>query len=113
MLTNSVASIFCLGALIKYVEQGRVLETQADAPYNVREQLYAERTSDWAKKKKSAENATMGSICSPINKTVLPVGSSYQSIHPPANLAIPTGPGCTESIMVDGLLVVIVDEYTE
>lgn len=71
------------------------------------------RTSDWTKKKKAAENSTMGSMCPPINITVLPAGSSQQSIHPPANDAMPTGPDCTESIMVDGLLDVAVDEYTE
>lgn len=55
----------------------------------------------------------MGSIYPPINITVLLAGLSQQSIHPPTNDAILTGPGCTESIMVDGLLDVAVDEYTE
>ncbi|CAG8254824.1 unnamed protein product [Penicillium salamii] len=102
-----------LKALVKYVEQGGVLETHADIPDSVREQLYAEDNQRLDKKKKAAENSTMGSMCPPINITVLPAGSSQQSIHPPANDAMPTGPGCTESIMVDGLLDVAVDEYTE
>jgi hypothetical protein len=52
-------------------------------------------------------------MCPPINITVLPTGLSQQSIYTSANNAIPTGPGCTESIMVDGLLNVAVDEYTK
>ncbi|KAI3290537.1 hypothetical protein DTO002I6_6460 [Penicillium roqueforti] len=102
-----------LKALVKYVEQGGVLETYAGVPDSVREQLYAEENQRLDKKKKAAENSTMGSMCSPINITILPAGSSQQSIHPPTNDAILTGPGCTESIMVDGLLDVAVDEYTE
>ncbi|CAG8885997.1 unnamed protein product [Penicillium salamii] len=85
-----------LKALVKYVEQALCRGQPATG-----------------QKKKAAENSTMGSMCPPINITVLPAGSSQQSIHPPANDAMPTGPGCTESIMVDGLLDVAVDEYTE
>ncbi|KAJ5419469.1 uncharacterized protein N7487_003019 [Penicillium crustosum] len=55
----------------------------------------------------------MGSMCPPININVLPAGSPQQSIHPPANDAIPTAPDCTEFIMVDGLLDIAVEEYTE
>jgi hypothetical protein len=102
-----------LKALVKYVEQGGVLETHADVPDSVREQLYAEENQRLDKKKKAADNSTMGSMCPPINITVLPAGSSQQSTHPPANDAMPTGPGCTDSIIVDGLLDVAVDEYTE
>ncbi|KAJ5039138.1 hypothetical protein NUH16_008919 [Penicillium rubens] len=82
-----------LKVLIKYVEQGGVLETHADVPDSVREQLYAEENQRLDKKKKPAENATMGSMCPPININVLPAGTSQQSIHPPANDAMPTGPG--------------------
>ncbi|KAI1837959.1 hypothetical protein DTO006G1_3946 [Penicillium roqueforti] len=92
---------------------GGVLETYAGVPDSVREQLYAEENQRLDKKKKAAENSTMGSIYPPINITVLLAGLSQQSIHPPTNDAILTGPGCTESIMVDGLLDVAVDEYTE
>lgn len=102
-----------LKALVKYVEQGGVLQTHADVPDSVREQLYAEENQRLDKKKKAAENSTMGSMCPPINITILPAGSSQQSVHPPANDAMPTGPGCTESIMVDGLLDVAVDGYTK
>lgn len=71
------------------------------------------RTSDWTKKEKAAETSTTGSMCPPINITVLPAGSSQESIQPPANDAMPTGPGCTESIIIDSLIDVAVDEYTE
>lgn len=102
-----------LKALIKYVEQGGVLETHADVPDSVREQLYNEENLRLDKKKKPAENSAMGSMCPPININVLPAGSPPQSKHPPANDAMPTEPGCTESIIVDGLLDVAVEEYTE
>ncbi|KAJ5737280.1 uncharacterized protein N7483_002405 [Penicillium malachiteum] len=102
-----------LKALVKYVEQGGVLETHADVPDSVREQLYAEENQRLDKKKKAAENSTTGPVCPPININVLPAGSSQQSIQPPSNNAMPTGTGCTESIIIDGLLDVAVDEYTE
>ena len=102
-----------LKALVKYVEQGGVLETHADVPDSVREQLYAEENQLLDKKKKAAENSTTGSVCPPININVLPAGSSQQSIQPPATDAMATGPGCTESIIIDGLLDVAVDKYTE
>lgn len=102
-----------LKALVKYVEKGGVLETHDDVPDSVREQLYAEENQRLDKKKKAAENSTTGSVCPPININVLPAGSSQQSIKPPANDAMASGPGCTKSIIIDGLLDVAVDEYTE
>lgn len=56
-----------LKALIKYVEQGGVLETHDDVPDSVREQLYAEGNQRLDKKKKAADNSTTGSMCPPIN----------------------------------------------
>ncbi|KAF9249764.1 hypothetical protein DTO027I6_9468 [Penicillium roqueforti] len=44
---------------------------------------------------------------------VLPAGSSQQLTQPPSNDAMATGPGCIEPIIIDGLLDVAVDEYTE
>ncbi|KAJ5728932.1 uncharacterized protein N7483_003440 [Penicillium malachiteum] len=102
-----------LKALVKYVEQGGVLETHDDVPDSVREQLYAEENQRLDKEKKAAENSTTGSVCPPININVLPAGSSQQLIKPPANDAMVSGPGCTKSIIIDGLLDVAVDEYTE
>jgi hypothetical protein len=64
-------------------------------------------------RKKPTESSTIGSIYPLININVLPVGSPQQSIYPPDNDAMPTGPDYTESIMVDGLLDVAVEEYTE
>ena len=42
-----------LKALVKYVEQGGVLETHDDVPDSVREQLYAEENQRLDKKKES------------------------------------------------------------
>jgi len=102
-----------LKTLVKYVEQGGVLETHDDVPDGVREQLYNEQNQQLDKKKKAVDNSTMGSMCPPININVLPAGSSQQPMHTPSNDTISTTPGCTESIMVDGLLDVAVEEYTE
>ncbi|OQD97695.1 hypothetical protein PENSOL_c011G11389 [Penicillium solitum] len=79
----------------------------------VREQLYVEENQRLDKKKKAAENSTTSSVCPPININVLPARSSQQSIKPPASDAMASGPGCTKSIIIDGLLDVAVDEYTE
>lgn len=65
------------------------------------------------KTKKPAENFITGSACPPININVLPTGLAQQSTPPSANDTAPTGPGCTKSIIIDGLLDVAVDEYTE
>lgn len=102
-----------LKALIKYVEQGGVLETHADVPDSVREQLFAEETQRLDKTKKGGENSTTGSMCPPININVLPAGSSHQSVQPSANNGVPTESSCTKSITIDGLLDVALDEYTE
>ncbi|KAJ5737221.1 uncharacterized protein N7483_002346 [Penicillium malachiteum] len=80
---------------------------------SVREQLHAEENQRLDKKKKAAYNSTTGSVCPPININVLPAGSSQQLIQPPSNDAMPTGPGCIEPIIIDGLLDVAVAEYTE
>ncbi|KAJ5110347.1 hypothetical protein NUU61_001604 [Penicillium alfredii] len=101
-----------LKTLVKYVEQAGVLETHADVPDSVHEQLYAENQR-LNKKKKAAENSTSGSVCPPVYINVLPARSSQPSIQPSANDAMRTRPGCTESIVIDGLLDNSVDEYTE
>jgi hypothetical protein len=94
------------------MEQGGVLETHANIPNSVREQLYTEENQR-LDKKKAANNSTIGSICPPININVLPAGLSQQSIHTPTNNAITTRPGYTKSIMLNGLLDIAVEEYTE
>ncbi|CAI7580189.1 unnamed protein product [Penicillium pancosmium] len=104
-----------LKALVKYVDQGGILDTYDDVPDSLREQLYAEEKQRVEKKKKPSESATIGSVCPPINiNNFLPTGSSQVSI--PAILpseAAPTQSGCAEPIVVHGLLDVAVEEYTE
>jgi hypothetical protein len=81
-------------ALIRYVEQGGILETHDDVPESLREQLYAEENQRHEKRKKIPDNATIGSMCPPININVLPARSSPQSIPSPANDPTPDKPGC-------------------
>ena len=98
------------------MEQGRVLATHEDVPDSLRQQLYAaENQQPDQKKTKAADNSTMGSMCPPISIYVLPAVSSQLSlsIRTPANDDMPTRPDCTGSTMVDGLLGVTVEEYTE
>jgi hypothetical protein len=101
-----------LKGIVKYVEQGGVLEMHDDVPDSVREQLYDEENQP-LDKKKAVDNSPMGSVCPPINNNFLPAGSFQQPMHIPAGDSISTTPGCTESIMVDCLLDVAVEEYSE
>jgi hypothetical protein len=104
-----------LKALIKYVEQGGVLETHDDVPDSVREQLYAEENQRVDKNKKAADNSAIGSMCPPINiNNFLPAGTSQQSTPPlSANEATPAKSSCPEPIMIYGPLDVAVEEYAE
>lgn len=78
-----------LKALIKYVEQGGVLETHDDIPDSLRVQLYAEDNQRLEKRKRSPDNSTTGSLYPPININVLPNGPSQQSSPPSANGGTP------------------------
>jgi hypothetical protein len=70
-----------LKAIIKYVEQGGILDTHDDVPDNVREQLYAEEHQRLSKANKSPNNLTTGSTTlPPININVLPTQSSQPLI---------------------------------
>ncbi|CAG7960933.1 unnamed protein product [Penicillium salamii] len=75
------------------MEQGGVLKTHTNVPNSVREQLYTEENQRLNKKKKATENSTSGS--------------------PPTNATMPTGPSYTESIAINGLLDIAVDNYTK
>ncbi|KAJ5502326.1 hypothetical protein N7463_005200 [Penicillium fimorum] len=88
-----------LKALMKYVD--------------ICEQPYTKENQRLDKRKNAADTSILGSMCPPISINVLPAGSSQQSIPTSADNAIPTRPGCTESIMVDVLLDVTMEEYTE
>jgi hypothetical protein len=56
------------------MEQGGVLETHADIPNSVREQLYAEENQRLDKKKKPTENSIIGLMCPLININIIPPG---------------------------------------
>ncbi|KAJ5111804.1 hypothetical protein NUU61_001434 [Penicillium alfredii] len=99
--------------LVKYVEQGGVLETHDDIPDSLREQLYAEDNQRLEKRKKTTDSSAVASMCPPININVLPAGTSEQLMPTPANDATSAKSGCAESIMVHGLLDVAVEKYTE
>lgn len=99
-----------LKTLVKYVEQGGVLETHDDMPDSLREQLYAEGDQRHEKRNKLPDNSA---TYPPININVLPAGSSQQSVPTPANNALPAKTGCAKLIIVHGLLDVAVEEYTE
>lgn len=68
--------------LVKYVEQGGVLETHDDIPDTVREQLYAKEQQGLERQQKKTNHSTAGSMCHPININVLPTQSPQPSMHP-------------------------------
>ncbi|KAJ8147377.1 hypothetical protein LV157_008672, partial [Aspergillus fumigatus] len=65
-----------LKSIIKYVEQGGILDTHDDVPDNVRKQLYDEEHQRLSKENKPANNLATGSTLPPININVLPTQSS-------------------------------------
>lgn len=103
-----------LKALVKYLEQGGVLENHDDVPDSVREQLYAEENQRLGQKKKIADKSTIDSTCHPINIHFLPAGSP-QPLMPTlsVNEATPAKASSAEPIVVHGLLDVAVEEYTD
>ncbi|KAA8641539.1 uncharacterized protein ATNIH1004_011675 [Aspergillus tanneri] len=98
-------------ALVKYVQQGGILETHDDIPDTVRDQLYAEERQRTEKRQKGPDPSTSGSIYPPININFGPT----QSSHPPI-----TSHSCTETtptVQVDSMDIpgpteVAVEEYT-
>lgn len=100
--------------LVKYVEQGGVIETHDDIPDNLREQLYAEENQRLEKRKKSLDNSTTGLMCPPININILPAPPSQPSMPAPAGTEVtPSRPSRTDSIVITGLLDIAVEEYTD
>lgn len=53
--------------LVKYVEQGRIIETHDDIPDSLRGQLYAEENQRMDKRRKVPDQSTTASMC-PINR---------------------------------------------
>ncbi|GFF98316.1 conserved hypothetical protein [Aspergillus udagawae] len=101
-----------LKALVKYVEQGGIIETHDDIPDNVREQLYAEERQRLSKQNKSTNGLT-GSMPPQININVLPAQSSQPSIS--STWGAEANPSTVQSEIVDipGLLDQAVEEYTD
>ncbi|KAJ5086731.1 hypothetical protein NUU61_008038 [Penicillium alfredii] len=98
--------------LVKYVQQGGIIETHDDVPESLREQLYAEESQQLERRKKSSDNSTTMSICPPIHH-VLPAQPSHVST-PMTTSAEPTdsAPRQPGSIDVPGLLDIAVEKYT-
>ncbi|EKV11632.1 Short chain dehydrogenase/reductase family protein [Penicillium digitatum PHI26] len=67
-----------LKSLVKYVQQGGVMETHDDIPESLREQLYAEENQRLERQKKSSNNPASGLTCPPIHLHVLPSFSSHR-----------------------------------
>lgn len=100
-------------SLVKYVEQGGIIETHDDIPNTIREQLYAEETQRLGKKQKGCDHPASGSICPPINIHVLPVQSSQPSAPMPVGAEVASSRTTQmDSIDIPGLLDVAVEEYT-
>ncbi|EHA21825.1 hypothetical protein ASPNIDRAFT_56474 [Aspergillus niger ATCC 1015] len=69
-----------LKSLVKYVEQGGILETHDDVPDNVREQLYAEDRQRLSKQNQTSNNLMSGSALPQININVHPSQLAQPSI---------------------------------
>lgn len=99
--------------LVKYVQQGGIIETHDDVPESLREQLHAEESQRLERRKKSSDNSTTMSTYPPIHLHVLPAQPSYVS-SPMTTSAESTDSalGQPGSIDVPGLLDIAVEEYT-
>lgn len=101
-----------LKALVKYTEQGGIIDTHNDIPNNVREQLYAKERQRISKQSKSPNNVTTGSMLPQINIHVLPTQSPQPLISSSWSSDATTGTIPADSIDISGLLEVAVEEYT-
>lgn len=98
--------------LVKYVDQGGVIETHDDVPNSLREQLYAEENQRLERRKKSPDNFAIGSICPMININVLPAQSQVSMPTPAGNDVTLSTPSHIDSIVIPGLLDIAVNNYT-
>lgn len=101
--------------LIRYVEEGALLDTHDDVPDTFRQQLYEEEDQR-LEKKKSSNNSSNHSTCPPINinNNILPAGSSQIPLSTlPVHEAVLAKPDSVEPITIHGFLDVAVNEYTE
>jgi hypothetical protein len=100
-----------LKTIIKYVEQGGILDTHDDVPDNVREQLYAEERQRLSKQNKSPNNLTTGSTLPPININVLPTQSSQPLISSSWGTEATSISNQTDYVDIPGPLEAVVEEY--
>ncbi|KAL2005532.1 hypothetical protein VTN00DRAFT_2743 [Thermoascus crustaceus] len=99
-------------ALVRYVEQGGIIETHDDIPDTVRKQLYAEERQRLEKQHKAPNYLTTGSMLPPININVLPTQSSQSLVSSSSAEAIPPVTGQPHYIEIPGPLEDAVEECT-
>ncbi|KAJ5642756.1 hypothetical protein N7490_006756 [Penicillium lividum] len=105
-----------LRSLVKFVEEGGILETHNDIPDSLREQLFAEDNERTTRQKTHA-NVPPGSMCPPINITVIPnqasqpvvTGITGPNYSPASALMAPT----SDLIDIPGLHDVAVEKYSK
>ncbi|OJJ65598.1 hypothetical protein ASPBRDRAFT_531819 [Aspergillus brasiliensis CBS 101740] len=96
-------------ALVKYVEQGGILESHDDVPDTIRDQLYAEEQHRIDKRQKPS-GPTIGSMYPPININVAPT-HSFQSQDTVHDRTETTASGQAD-IDIPGPIEEAVEEYT-
>ncbi|KAF4766946.1 hypothetical protein HAV15_009615 [Penicillium sp. str.  len=104
-----------LRSLVKFVEGGGVLETHNDIPDSLREQLFAEDHERTTRQKIQAK-APLGSMCPPINITVLPNQELQPAVTgvtgPNYSPSTPSMAPTSDPIDIPGLHDVAVEEYS-
>lgn len=101
-----------LRSLVQHVEDGNVLETHDDVPYEVRERLYAEDEKQREKGQKSINPAN--GLIPPINIHFLPAQSPQTSTIPAGDIDGHTSRSDqVEKIDIPGLFEVALDNYTD
>ncbi|EED22758.1 conserved hypothetical protein [Talaromyces stipitatus ATCC 10500] len=100
-----------LKTLIKYIEQGGIIETHDDIPDSVRDQLYAEEQQRAEKQQRSSGLSTSAAVLPPININVLLTPQHSVSTANDMEVTLRSTP--TEVIDIPGPLEAALEEYTE
>lgn len=100
-----------LKALVKYAEQGGIIETHNDIPNDVRDQLYAEEHHWLSRQNKAFSSMPNGSMLPQINIHVLPSQSSQYLVSTSWKTEAITNTTQDDLSHIAGS-VVIVEEYT-
>ncbi|KAE8383892.1 hypothetical protein BDV26DRAFT_287305 [Aspergillus bertholletiae] len=100
-----------LKALVKYVEQGGIIETHDDIPNYIRDQLYAEDSQRRSKQNKTSKYLTAGSTLPQININVLPTQSSQPLVSSSWGPEATSRTTQSDFIDIPGPLEVVVEEY--